>query len=332
VLRTRVPTQRIESGVTVTPPRHDGAMSQEVAIAACAARQHALVTVEQARMHGFTEEAIRHRVETGRWRRMRHAVYLVNGAPESWEQAALAAVLASGPEAVASHVTAGVIWGFPNVFHEVTFEVSTPRPRRVRQPGVRVHRTMKFLEIEHAVRRQIPVTSVARTLVDLSGVLSVQQLGIATDFARRELQFRLVDLQRCVAGLAPARGRKPTRIHGVLRARLDRHDESESGLEMRVLRAIVNAGLPEPVQQHRVRIGNGWRRIDLAYPEVELAIEVDGWAHHGPRSAFDADRARDNELEIIGWDRLRFTSAFTDKQIAETVAAKLAALGHKPCA
>ncbi len=159
--------------------------------------------------------------------------------------------------------------------------------------------------------------------------MSVDQLGIATDFARRERQLRLVDLRRCVAGLPPAPGRKPTRIHAVLRARLEHHDESESGLEMRVLRAIVAAGLPEPVQQHRLRIGERWRRIDLAYPELKLAIEVDGWTHHGPRSAFDADRARENELEIIGWDRLHFTSAFTDKQVGETVAAKLAALGHK---
>ena len=319
-------------GFIVIPLRHDAGMSDEFAIATCAARQHALVTLEQARIWGYTEDAIRRRVDAGRWRRVRHGVYLVNGAPETWEQAALAAVLASGPEAVASHSTAAVVWGLPNVRHEVTFEVSTPRPRRVRQPGVRVHRTMKFLEMEHEIRRQIPVTSVARTLVDLSGSMSVQQLGIATDFARRERELRLVDLQRCIAGLAPARGRKPTRIHAVLRARLERHDETDSGLEMRVLRAIVNAGLPEPVQQYRVHIGNHWRRIDLSYPELKLAVEVDGWTHHGPRSAFDADRARDNELAIIGWDRLHFTSSFTDSQIGETVAAKLAALGHKHCA
>ncbi|MGH9049252.1 MAG: endonuclease domain-containing protein [Acidimicrobiia bacterium] len=153
--------------------------------------------------------------------------------------------------------------------------------------------------------------------------------GIATDFARRELHLTLPQLQRCVAGLSPAPGRKPTRIHAVLRARLEHHDESESGLEMRVLQAIVAAGLPEPVQQHWVDVGSRWRRIDLAYPELKLAIEVDGFGPHSHRSAFDADRARDNELEIIDWDRLHFTSAFTDKQIADTVAAKLAALGRK---
>jgi very-short-patch-repair endonuclease len=304
-------------------------MSRETEVATFAARQHALVTLEQARDGGFTDDAVRRQIGAGRWRRLRHGVYLVNGAPETWEQAALAAVLASGPAAVVSHTTAGVLWGLPNVLREFPLEVSTPRPRRVRQPGVRVHRTTRFLAMEHTVRRQIPTTSVARTLVDLSGLLSVAQLGIATDFARRELDLRLADLQRCVVGLAPAPGRRPTRIHSVLSARLDHHDETDSGLEMRVLRAIVGAGLPEPVQQHQVQIGDRRRRIDLAYPDLKLAIEIDGWAHHAPRSAFDADRARENELEIIGWDRLHFTSAFTDRQVADTVAAKLAALGHK---
>ena len=307
-------------------------MSREVAVAELAARQHALVTLEQARDCGFTDDAVRHQIRAGRWRRLRHGVYVVNGAPESWEQAVLGAVLASGPEAVASHLTAGVLWGFPNLQHEVTFHVSTSRPRRVRQPGVRVHRTLRFLAVEHGLHLRVPVTSLARTLVDLSGSMSVAQLGIATDFARRERNLRLADLQRCVVGLRPGPGRKPTRIHSVLRARLEHHDETESGLEMRVLRAIVGAGLPEPVQQYPVRIGDRWRRVDLAYPELELAIEVDGWAHHGPRSAFDADRVRENELEIIGWDRLHFTSAFTHQQVGETVAAKLAALGHKRCA
>ena len=304
-------------------------MSPEIKAGRIAARQHGLVTFDQARAAGFTRHQILNRVQTGRWSRARVGVLAVNGAPATWEQAALAAALASGPEAVASHSTAGVLWGLPNVFHEVTFEVSTPRPRRVRQPGVRVHRTVCFLEMEHTVHDGIPVTSMARTLVDLSGSISVEQLGIATDFARRERHLRLVDLQRCVAGLHPAPGRRPTRIHAVLRARLEHHDETESGLEMRVLRAIVAAGLPEPVQQYWVNVGDRWRRIDLAYPELKLGIEVDGFGPHSSRSSFDADRVRENELEIINWDRLHFTSSFTDKQIADTVAVKLAALGQK---
>jgi hypothetical protein len=305
-----------------------GAMS-EVQAGRVAGRQHGLVTFDQAREAGFTRHQILNRVQTGKWTRTRVGVFAVNGAPATWEQAAMAAVLVAGPEAVASHTTAGVLWGLPNVFHEVTFEISTPRPRRVRQPGVRVHRTVRFLEMEHTVRDAVPVTSVARTLIDLSGSMSVEQLGIATDYARRHLFLTLAALQRSVAGLYPAPGRRLSRIHAVLRARLELHNETESGLEMRVLRAIVAAGLPEPVQQYWVDVGGKRRRIDLAYPDLKLAIEVDGYGPHSPRSAFDADRVRENELELINWDRLHFTSNSTDRYIAETVAAKLAALGQK---
>jgi hypothetical protein len=290
--------------------------------------QLGLLTFAQAREAGLSRNQILNRVQSGRWRRTRIGVFVVNGAPATWEQSALAAVLAAGPDAVASHATAGVLWGLPNVFHEVVHEVSTARPRRARHRGVQVHRTVRFLEMEHTVRRNIPVTTVARTLVDLSAAMSVEQLGIATDYARRKGFLRIDDLRKCAAGLPPAPGRRPKRIEAVLSARIKDYDKSESGLEMWVLRAIVGAGLPEPVQQHWITLDRRRRRIDLAYPELKLAIEVDGWGAHNSRSAFDGDRARENELDIAGWHRLHFTSAFSDRAIADTVAKKLAALGR----
>ncbi len=306
-------------------------MSPDASVAPVAARQHGLVTLDQALASGLSRAAIDGRLSSGRWQRVRSRVFVVCGAPRTWEQSVLAAVLAAGPDAVASHTTAAALWEFPNVFRE-TLEVSTARPRRARHRGIRIHRTAHFLRLEHTVHHDVPVTSPARTLVDLSGWMSVVQLGLATDYARRELQMRLDDLQRCVVGLPPAPGRRPTRVQAVLRARLERHDESESGLEMRVLRAIVGAGLLEPVQQYWVHVGGRRRRIDLAYPDVKLAIEVDGWGTHNSRSSFDGDRARENDLDVAGWDRLHFTSSFSDRQIAETVTRKLAALGRKSSA
>jgi len=88
---------------------------------------------------------------------------------------------------------------------------------------------------------------------------------------------------------------------------------------MRFARAIVAGGLPEPAQQHRVSTGTRRCRIDLAYPALRLAIEVDGWEHHRTRSAFDDDRARANDLVAAGWNVLRFTSTMTDEQAVETI-------------
>jgi hypothetical protein len=189
--------------------------------------------------------------------------------------------------------------------------------------GVRAHRTVAFLGCEHTVHRGIPVTTVARTLVDLSGWLSTSQLGRMTDYAMRDGTLRLDDLRMCVAGLPPAPGRHPTRIERVLQRRLPGYDPGESGLEMRFARAIVGGGLPEPVQQHPVSVGGRHYRIDLAYPEQKIAIEIDGWEYHRNRSAFDDDRSRSNDLVVAGWHVLRFTSSTSDTQAVATVIAAL---------
>jgi hypothetical protein len=301
----------------------------EADIASFAERQHGLVTRADLRELGIDRHAVRYRVRSGRLIAIREDVFAVPGAPSTWQQSVLAAVLAAGPEAVASHTTAAVLWGLPLLEAETT-EVSTARPRRARIRGVHVHRTVAFLNEEPTVRDAIPVTIVARTLVDLSARLSAFQLGVIADDALRRNTLTLTQLRRCVAGLRPGPGRRTSRIHEVLAARVPGYDPGDSDLELRVLRAIVAAGLPEPIQQHWVRLPRRRCRLDLAYPEpVKLAIEVDGYGPHGTRSAFDTDRARANDLVIAGWTVIRFTSASSDDQIAGTVAATLTRLGRE---
>src|SRR5690242_14795061 len=297
------------------------------AIAPVAARQHGLFSAEQAAEQRVSHDLLRRELRRGRLVRLRLGIYAVSGSPATWERSVMAAVLAAGGDAVASHTTAAVVWQLPNVSAETT-EVSTDRPRRARLQGIRVHRSVAFLDEEHAVHNDIPVTSVARTIVDLSARLSILQLGIATDDALRRNILTLNELRRCVGGLAPGPGRRTARIHELLAVRLTGYDPGDSELEMRVLRAIVAAGLPEPVQQHELRLPTRRCRIDLAYPGVRLAIEVDGFGPHTTRTAFDRDRARANDLTTAGWSILRFTSASTDRQIRDAVAASLTRLGR----
>ena len=112
---------------------------------------------------------------------------------------------------------------------------------------------------------------------------------------------QLPTLAQCAARLAPAPGRSLGRVRAILRARWTGYDPGDSDLESRVLRAVVAAGLPVPRQQHRVVIGGRRRYIDLAYPAIRLALEIDSWAYHRFRSTFDADRAKSNELTVLGW-------------------------------
>lgn len=297
-------------------------MSVEQAISEIAQAQYGLAEMRQLIAGGINRHHVEHRLKKGRLRRVRPGVFVVAGAPRSFEQDVLAAVLAAGSDAVASHTTAAVLWGLPLVEHEV-LELTTSRRHWARMPAVRAHRTVAFLGCEHTLLRQIPVTTVARTLVDLSGSCSASQLGRMTDRAIREGTLRLEDLRTCVAGLGPARGRHPSRVERVLDRRLAGYDPGDSGLEMRFARAIVGGGLPEPVQQHPVSIGRRHYRIDLAYPESKIAIEIDGWEYHRSRSAFDDDRNRANDLVVAGWHVLRFTSSTTEAQAVATVAAAL---------
>jgi hypothetical protein len=293
-----------------------------------AARQHGLVTARQLADAGLDASARRHRVRRGTLVRERWDVFRMLGAPRSHEQSILAAVLAFGPGAVASHTTAAGLWRFPDVEPE-RIELTGSRPHRIRLEGVRSHRTVAFLAEEHTRLDRIPLTTVARTLVDLSALLSVTQLGIITDDALRRGTMSLRQLERAIAGLPGAPGRKPSRIRSVLAQRIEGYDPGDSGLEVRVLRGIVAAGLPEPVQQHDVTVCGRHYRIDLAHPEHKVAIEVDGFEPHRHRSAFDRDRVRANDLVVAGWTVLRFTSESTDVQVATTVAAALTRLGHE---
>lgn len=303
-------------------------MGSHGALAVMAARQHGLFTTAQALDAGFSEWAIRRNMRTGAWNRVRHRVLALGGSPVTWEQSVLAAVLAAGAHAVASHDTAAELWELPDLGTR-DIEVSTDRPSWVRQPGARSHRTSTFLREEHTIRRGIPVTTVARTVVDVSGRHSVPQLGAAVDHSLRKEKMRLDSLRRCVAELAAAPGRRLSRVHSVLAKRLPGYDPGESDLEMRVLRAIVGAELPEPQQQYRVTLAGRRCRIDLAYPDLKVAIEVDGWEHHRTRTAFDGDRARENDLVAAGWRVLRFTSQSEPAQIARVVAALIEQLSRE---
>ncbi len=108
-----------------------------------------------------------------------------------------------------------------------------------------------------------------------------------------------------------------------MRALLERELEGfapgGSQKEVDLVRWLVAAGLPKPVQQYAIKLGNRTVRVDAAYPDLKIAIEYDGWEWHRGRKAFDDDRARDNELELGGWLHFRFTSAWARQQVVETV-------------
>lgn len=144
-------------------------MSLDAQIAAIARRQHSIFTLAQAREAGFSMRMIQGRVELGIWERVHHRLYRVAGSQVTWEQRVVAACLSSGPDAVASHRSAAALWELSGSLRDVV-EVAMPRLRSTDLEGVVTHRTSDLRADDVTVRRGIPVTKPARTLVDLGAV------------------------------------------------------------------------------------------------------------------------------------------------------------------
>lgn len=298
----------------------------ERALVDLATRQHGLVTTEQAANLGFGRGAVNHAVTKGRWRRAGTGVLALGATPATLHQRALAAVLSIG-EAWASHSTAGRLWGW-EVRH-ARVEVVVPIHRAVERRNVRVHRSALLSTTEVTLAGTIPTTSPARTLVDLSGRLPAAGLEAMLDFALGNRQMSLHGLDVAMASAPRSQGRRPTALEPLLKLRRAA-GPTESPLEARVLRVLAQADLPLPECQHRITIGSREYRLDLAWVRSRVFSEADGFEHHGSRSAFDADRRRNNHLAAAGWTGVHLTSAFTDEEIVEAVRNVLALADARP--
>lgn len=263
----------------------------ETAVAHLSVRQHGLFTRAQAVAAGATRAKIEHRVASGRWVLVAPGVYRLAGVPVTWKQRALAACLIAGPGAVVSHRSAAVLWRVSG-FRPGRIEIAVPPGRSNRNALARVHRTE---EVDWVVRDGVPVTRPARTLVDLAGVVGGQLLEEAVDDVLCRRLCRLDQLW------APPGRRGSRTLRAVLEAW--NGDALPAGVaEMRVVRQLLAAGLPDPVRQHEIHHGGQFvARVDLAYPDDRLAIELDGFRWHAGRGPFRSDRLRRNRIEAAGW-------------------------------
>jgi very-short-patch-repair endonuclease len=243
----------------------------------------------------------------------RHVVAIV-GAPVTWEQSVMAAVLTGGDGCVASHGTAARLYGIPG-FDDAPMEITARLARAVRMDGIVAHRSRTLFDADRRLVRWVPVTSPARLVADLSGRLDPDALGSVVDELLRRRLGSLPRMADCIQRLGKAPGRSPATVHAVLSARWPGYDPGDSTLETRVLRLLAAAGLPLPKQQHPVEVDGRRYRIDLAYPEVMVAVECDGFRWHAQRGDFDRDRRRQNDLVAAGWRVIRLTAAMSDGEI-----------------
>ncbi len=165
------------------------------------------------------------------------------------------------------------------------------------------------------------VTSVARTVFDLGGVLDEQgHLSVIEDARNKALctDAELGEVYHDLCG----RGRRGSRawarlVH--LTERVGRPAMSE--LELEVQEALLAAGLPAAAQQYPVVLPNDRiAYLDLAYPDCRLDIEIDHSEWHATPSAVERDKARDLGLALLGWERLRFTERAIERRLRVLIA------------
>lgn len=270
----------------------------EARLAALAGRQFGVVTREQLRGLGVGETGIEERLRTKRLHRLHRGVYSVGHRALRSEAYRMAAVLACGPGAVLSHTAAAAHLEIrPSSATRIDVTVPARSGRRHR-PGIRIHRCGRLEPEDVTVHHGIPVTTVARTLLDLADVLNDQALKRAIDEAEYR---RLFDLTALIAAVQRNPGRSGAKVMRTvgMEAELTR-----SVLEDRFLELVKRNGLPSP----RVGVHLEGYEVDFYWPEANLVVEVDGFAAHGTRKRFESDRLRDRRLARKGLQTIRLTA------------------------
>ncbi len=283
-----------------------------------AERHDGLMTTAVMRADGRTRRGQQEDRRAGRVRPVRRGVVAVNGAPRTWQQVVRATIIAAGSGVAAAHVTAVRLLGGRR-FETDLIHVTASLGRHVRLDGVRAHRSGQLEPGDLTAVHGIPCTSPLRTVIDLSGTLSDDELGsVIDDFIRRRT-LDLEALRSRVNRVRPAPGRSVKRLRRVLAARIPGYDPGESELEGRIMRILIANELPLPTQQHRVRFGPQRYRIDFAWPDRRLYLEGNGFGCHSLASDLDRDARRQNELVLDGWCPIEITWRMTDDEIRRTL-------------
>jgi very-short-patch-repair endonuclease len=291
----------------------------DLVIARLAAAQHGAVGRKQLLQTGVPAHVIDHRRDKGLLPVVYPGVYRPAGSPVTWHLRIMAATLAAGPGAVASHRAAAFLHGLEGI--EPQAEVGVARARAPRSRGLTVHRLDWLRPSDVELRSGISRTRPAATILALAAVVPEPRLEAALDHALVRGLVSCSQLERRLDA-AGQQGRKGAATLGdLLASRRGGPRWTQSEFERRLLRLFQRAGLPLPVPQFEVRLPDGRRAfLDYAWPGVRLALEADSYRHHAGRLAWSRDHTRNTMLVSVGWRILPVTWEDLVKTPAELVA------------
>lgn len=285
-------------------PRTFGGMWDERSIQELASIQHGLVRRADLMALAVTDREIARRASEGRLSPHHPGVYYLDSVVATWKTAVLGSVLAAGPDALASHRCAAILWEFDAIYGR-TIEVTVPYAESPEPDGVLVHRTRR--PNPSAIVDSIPATSPERTLFDLAAILPARTLEKA---ARSAIHAGLTTCEKLDLEVAISGGRGVTgtkKLRAVVADLVD--DRSGSVAEIDLKHIVRDAPIPMPVQQLQVRLPDGQNAYpDFSWPDRMRIVEVDGFGAHGTPEQLQNDLRRQNALMELGWDIRRFTA------------------------
>jgi len=266
-----------------------------------ASTQRALITFDQLLDAGVSRHQVDRLSAQGFLVPIHRGVFRLPGSPLSWEQRVVAAALATAPDSWISGPRALAWWG---VRDGPSVEVLTTSARRVRLEGVRAHQTIDLPGVDRRRHRDVPVTSIERSLFDSGRSLTHQQVGAALDHAVRDglttyerHQQRVEELgRRGRAGSATAQRVLTARGYG-----------DGFGFEKAMRGLLREVGLPAPVRELKVHVDGFRYRVDFAYPDSMLGIECDSGEWHGLFHQVECDLERQNRIQKEGLLLMRYT-------------------------
>ncbi|MGH9118192.1 MAG: DUF559 domain-containing protein [Acidimicrobiales bacterium] len=269
-------------------------------------RQHGAFAGWQLDNAGVPQAARQRRLRSGVWRRLLRDVYGLPGVTPSHEQNLWAAWLAVGPHSVVSHESAAELHGIPNVMRG-RLVLTVPHSGWHRIPGSFVHQLNDVWPDHRAEVGGLPVTTPARTIVDLAAVVHTTRLRHIVEDAKHAGLTSCEAVGQCLASVA-RRGKPGVRSLTLVLDRLGPGPSlTTSALERMTLDLLHGSGLPMPVGQFpfpgRQFVAGC---VDFAYPEAKLILETDGRRWHSRIKELTRDRERDLEAARDGWQTLRF--------------------------
>jgi len=288
-------------------------------IAVLAARQHGVVDHSQLLRLGFSASAISRLVASGRLHPMHRGVYAVGHKAVSRNGWMMAAALGGGAGALVSHRSAAALHALMDDSRPI-IDVLTAGKRRNRATIV-FHRSGRIHPDDRTQVAGIPVTSIARTLLDIAEVVPRRKLVYALERAEKRHVFDLAAIEALIARSHGRRGLKA--LTAAIREIEPEAQYTHEGMERLFIAFCRRYEIPLPA----LNVVVDGHTVDAYWREHNLVVELDSWEHHRSRRAFEEDRLRDVELTP---QVLRITHRMLTKGPDELAASILRRLSASP--